>query len=148
MNAAQFPKLPYEYSYIQTAGRNVGRPSKRWKDKRSLKRDKPGVACNLLPLLLMMVRKSSEMRQLLGARMRNVLCSFSDTRLYSPGCPLSLADVTPCICRYAVTCRYMASHNKLISTKLTTFYGNFTTVIQEFITSPVRRQRDMLPIAV
>lgn len=77
MNAAQFPKLAYEYFYIQTAGRNVGRPSKRWKDKHSLKQDKPGVACNLLPLLLMMVRKSSEIRQLLGARMRNVLYSFS-----------------------------------------------------------------------
>jgi len=29
MNDAQFPKLAYEYSYIQTAGINVGRPSKR-----------------------------------------------------------------------------------------------------------------------
>jgi len=80
MNAAQFPKLAYEYSYIQTAGRNVGRPSKRWKDEHSLKRDKSGVACNLLPPLLM-VRKSAEMRQLLGARVRNGLCSFSDASL-------------------------------------------------------------------
>jgi len=76
MNDAQFPKLAYEYSYIQTAGRNVGRPSKRQKDEHSLKRDKPGVACNMLPLLIMMVRKSAEMRQLLGAWVRNVLCSF------------------------------------------------------------------------
>jgi hypothetical protein len=76
MNDAQFPKLAYEFSYIETAGRNVGRSSKRWKDEHLLKRGKPGVACNLLPLMMMMVRKSAEMRQLLGARMRNGLCSF------------------------------------------------------------------------
>lgn len=51
MNDAQFPRLAYEYSYIQTSGRNVGRLSKRWKDEHSLKRGKLGVACNLLPLL-------------------------------------------------------------------------------------------------
>ena len=76
MNDAQFPRLAYEYSYIQPSGRNVGRLSKRWKDEHSLKRGKLGVACNLLPLLLMMVRKAAEIRQVIGVRMRNILCSF------------------------------------------------------------------------